>query len=65
MACPITCAITRICQRYSCHCARSLGGNRIYTEGDLELLTWVACLSASGVIRVQYRTMRSGLGYEP
>ena len=24
-------------------------GHRIYTEGDLELLTWVACLSASGM----------------
>ena len=38
-------------------------GNRIYTEGDLELLTSVACLSASGMAIADMREfVRSGLG---
>ena len=40
-------------------------GHRIYTEGDLELLTWVACLSASGMSIADMREyVRSGLGAE-
>lgn len=40
-------------------------GHRIYTEGDLELLTWVACLSASGMsIADMCEYVRSGLGAE-
>ena len=40
-------------------------GHRIYTEGDLELLTWVACLSASGMSIADMRKyVRSGLGAE-
>ena len=40
-------------------------GHRIYTEGDLELLTWVACLSASGMSIADMREyVRSGLGTE-
>ena len=40
-------------------------GHRIYTEGDLELLTWVACLSASGRSIADMREyVRSGLGAE-
>ena len=40
-------------------------GHRIYTEGDLELLTWVACLSASGMSLADMREyVRSGLGAE-
>ena len=39
------------------------GGHRIYTEGDLELLTSVACLSASGMAIADMREfVRSGLG---
>ena len=38
-------------------------GHRIYTEGDLELLTSVACLSASGMAIADMREfVRSGLG---
>ena len=38
-------------------------GHRLYTEGDLELLTWVACLSASGMAIADMREfVRSGLG---
>ena len=33
-------------------------GHRIYTEGDLELLTWVACLSASGMSTRAFRRRR-------
>ena len=40
-------------------------GHRIFTEGDLELLTWVACLSASGMSIADMREyVRSGLGAE-
>ena len=40
-------------------------GHRIYTEGDLELLTWVARLSASGMSIADMREyVRSGLGAE-
>lgn len=40
-------------------------GHRIYTEGDLELLTWVACLSASGMSIADMRDyVRSGLGVD-
>ena len=40
-------------------------GHRIYTEGDLELLTWVACLSAAGMSIADMREyVRSGLGAE-
>ena len=40
-------------------------GHRIYTEGDLELLTGVACLSASGMSIADMREyVRSGLGAE-
>lgn len=40
-------------------------GHRIYTEGDLELLTWIACLSASGMSIADMREyVRSGLGAE-
>ena len=40
-------------------------GHRIYTEGDLELLPWVACLSASGMSIADMREyVRSGLGAE-
>lgn len=40
-------------------------GHRIYTEDDLELLTWVACLSASGMSIADMREyVRSGLGAE-
>ena len=40
-------------------------GHRIYTEGDLGLLTWVACLSASGMSIADMREyVRSGLGAE-
>ena len=40
-------------------------GHRIYTEGDLELLTWGACLSASGMSIADMREyVRSGLGAE-
>lgn len=40
-------------------------GHRIYTEGDLELLTWIACLSASGISIADMREyVRSGLGAE-
>lgn len=40
-------------------------GHCIYTEGDLELLTWVACLSASGMSIADMREyVRSGLGAE-
>ena len=40
-------------------------GHRVYTEGDLELLTWVACLSASGMSIADMREyVRSGLGAE-
>lgn len=43
----------------------SSSGHRIYTEGDLELLTWVACLSASGMSIADMREyVRSGLGAE-
>ena len=38
-------------------------GHRIYTEDDLELLTWVSCLSASGMSIADMREyVRSGLG---
>lgn len=40
-------------------------GHRIYTEDDLELLTWVSCLSASGMSIADMREyVRSGLGGE-
>lgn len=40
-------------------------GHRIYTEDDLELLTWGACLSASGMSIADMREyVRSGLGAE-
>ncbi|AKU64568.1 hypothetical protein ADJ76_01235 [Schaalia meyeri] len=40
-------------------------GHRIYMEEDLELLTWVACLSASGMSIADMREyVRSGLGGE-
>lgn len=38
-------------------------GHRIYQEDDLELLTWVSCLSASGMSIADMREyVRSGLG---
>ena len=40
-------------------------GHRIYQEDDLELLTWVSCLSASGMSIADMREyVRSGLGGE-
>ena len=40
-------------------------GHRTYTEDDLELLTWVSCLSASGMSIADMREyVRSGLGGE-
>ena len=40
-------------------------GHRIYQEDDLELLTWVSCLSASGMSIADMREyLRSGLGGE-
>lgn len=40
-------------------------GHRIYREDDLELLTWVSCLSASGMSIADMREyVRSGLGGE-
>ena len=40
-------------------------GHRIYTEDDLELLTWVSCLSASGMSIADMREyVRSSLGGE-
>ena len=40
-------------------------GHRIYQEDDLELLTWVSCLSASGMSIADMREyVRSGLGVE-
>ena len=33
-------------------------GHRIYTEDDLELLTWVSCLSASGMSIADMREYR-------
>ena len=37
-------------------------GHRIYQEDDLELLTWVSCLSASGMSIADMREyVRSGL----
>ena len=40
-------------------------GHRIYQEDDLELLTWVSCLSASGMSIADMREyVRSGLGRE-
>ena len=40
-------------------------GHRIYREDDLELLTWVSCLSASGMTIADMREyVRSGLGGE-
>lgn len=40
-------------------------GHRIYREDDLELLTWVSCLSASGMSIADMREyVRSGIGGE-
>ena len=40
-------------------------GHRIYQEDDLELLTWVSCLSASGMSIADMREyVRSGIGGE-
>ena len=40
-------------------------GHRTYTDDDLELLTWVSCLSASGMSIADMREyVRSGLGGE-
>ena len=42
-----------------------IGSGRTYTEDDLELLTWVSCLSASGMSIADMREyVRSGLGGE-
>ena len=59
------CAITRTSALFLPLRAIPRVGHRIYTEGDLELLTWVACLSASGMSIADMRDyVRSGLGVD-
>ena len=57
------CAITRKLAVIPAIARDPSSGHRIYTEGDLELLTSVACLSASGMAIADMREfVRSGLG---